>query len=172
MIKNILGVDVRHMSLFRSRLESLSREEQLKKIATMFIGASYKMGSENFNECDCSGLICSSLRGMGYEIRINANEIITSCCNPEYTKDSGKTGIMGFYDKKAEKYTHIGMIFHSPSDDLVLHASYPTGCAFEDRANCAKRYQERGYRVDYFSLDFSKVAKMDGKTYGLDEDFK
>jgi len=169
MNKNILGVDIRHLTLFRSRLEVVSREEQFKKIATMFIGAEYKMGSENFNECDCSGLICSALRGMGYNIRINANDIITTCCTQGY---SDGIGIVGFYDNKAEKYSHVGIIFHSPSKEMILHSSYPTGCSFEDSENCTDRYLEKGYGVHYYTLNFNKIEEMDGKTYGLDEDFK
>lgn len=172
MNRDILGVDLRHISLFRSRLESLGRDDQFKKIATMFLGATYKMGSENFNECDCSGLICSSLRGMGYSVRITADELITKCCSDSYLQKDGGVGIVGLYDKKVDKYSHIGIIFHSPRKDTLLHSSYPLGVAFEDLTTATKDYRDRGYRVDYFTLDFSKVEKLDGETYGLDEDFK
>lgn len=172
MNENILGVDIRHLQLFRTRLDSLGQEDQFKKIATMFIGADYKMGSENFNECDCSGLICSSLNGMGHKIRLNANDLITHCCDPGYDRKLGNVGIVGFYNKKVKKYSHIGIIFHSPSADTILHASYPIGTAFEELPSCAKRYQDNGYRVDYFTLNFLKVEGMNGKVYGLDEDFK
>lgn len=172
MNKDILGVDIRHLTLFRSRLDEVSREEQFKKIATMFVGAKYKMGSENFSECDCSGLLCSSLRGMGYEIRITAHGLITQCCNMGYNKDSGDVGVVGLFDKKVGKYTHIGILFHSPRKDTMLHSSYPFGVAFEDMDHADETYTKRGYRVDYLTLDFKKVEKLDGETYGLDEDFK
>lgn len=172
MIKDILGVDIRHLNLFRTRLASLSREEQFKKIATMFLGASYKMGSENFNECDCSGLICSALRGMGYNIRVTANSFITECCTDTYQSKDGGVGILGIYDKKVGKYSHIGIIFHSPRKDTLLHSSYPFGVAFEDLTTATKEYRDRGYKVEYFTLDFSKLEKLDGESYGLDEDFK
>lgn len=163
------GVDIRHLNLFRNKLAELPPLEQFKKIATMFVGASYKMGSENFNECDCSGLICSSLSGMGYSIRINANDIIENCCDMVITPDEGS--IVGFYDEDKKKYTHIGISFHSPSDRTILHSSHPTGVAFEWAEQCEARYYDRGYRVDYFKLNFGKVKQMDGKVYGLDEDF-
>ncbi len=172
MTKDILGVDIRYLTLFRSRLEAVSREEQFKKIATMFLGAEYKMGSENFNECDCSGLICSALRGMGYSIRITADELIKRCCTTGYNPKLGDVGIVGLYDKKVSKYTHIGILFHSPRKDTMLHSSYPTGVAFEDMEFAEDTYIDRGYRVDYCTLDFSKVEQIDGETYGLDEDFK
>lgn len=172
MNKDIMGVDIRHLTLFRSRLESLSQAEQFKKIATMFLGATYKMGSENFNECDCSGLICSSLRGMGYSIRIAADEIITRCSNKGYTKKEGGVGLIGLYDKNVKKYSHIGIVFHSPRKDTLLHSSYPKGVSFEDLDNATEDYSNRGYKIDYFTLDFKKVEKIDGETYGLDEDFR
>jgi len=172
MTKDILGVDIRHLTLFRSRLASLSRDEQFKKIATMFLGATYKMGSENFNECDCSGLICSSLLGMGYKIRVTANEIIEKCCNESYLSKDGGVGIMGLFDDKVGKYTHIGIVFHSPRKDTLLHSSYPKGVAFEDLNSATSAYRERGFRVDFFTLDFDKVEELDGESYGLDEDFK
>ena len=172
MHKEILGVDVRHLTLFRSRLATLGREEQFKKIATMFLGAGYKMGSENFNDCDCSGLICSSLRGMGYDIRITADGLITKCCSDTYQAKDGGVGIVGLFDQKVGKYSHIGIIFHSPRKDTMLHSSYPLGVAFEDLTTATKEYRERGYRVDYFTLDFNKVEQLSGETYGLDEDFK
>lgn len=171
MSKDILGVDMRHLTLFRSRLASLSREEQFKKIATMFLGATYKMGSENFDECDCSGLICSAFRGMGYNIRITADEIINQCCNPSYDNDGG-VGIMGLYDKKVGKYSHIGIVFHSPREDVLLHSSYPKGVAFEDLERAEANYWSRGYEVAYFTLDFQKIEKLDGEAYGLDEEFR
>lgn len=172
MDKDIFGVDIRHLTLFRTRLESLGREEQFKKIATMFLGATYKMGSENFNECDCSGLLCSSLRGMGYSIRVTADSLIKTCCNHGYLANDGGVGIMGLYDRKVDQYSHIGIIFHSPRHDTLLHSSYPKGVAFEDLDRAVKDYSNRGYRIDYFTLDFSKVEKLDGETYGLDEDFR
>ena len=172
MDKTILGVDIRHLTLFRSRLESLSRDDQFKKIATMFLGATYKMGSENFNECDCSGLIGSSLRGMGYNIRITANELIETCCSPSYDEKLGGVGILGLYDPKIKKYSHIGIIFHSPRKDTLLHSSYPLGVAFEDLEYASEVYTSRGYELKKFTLDFNKVEKIDGETYGLDEDFK
>ena len=172
MTKDILGVDIRYLTLFRSRLATLSREEQFKKIATMFLGAGYKMGSENFNDCDCSGLVCSALRGMGYEIRVTADSIITQCCTEAYQSKDGGVGLVGLYDKKVGKYSHIGIIFHSPRKDTMLHSSYPLGVAFEDLTTATKEYRERGYRVDYFTLDFKKVEQLDGETYGLDEDFR
>lgn len=81
-------------------------------------------------------------------------------------------GLVGFYDRKAKKYSHIGIIFHSPSADTILHASYPIGTAFEELPSAVKRYQDKGYRIDYFTLDWNKVEDMDGTSYGLDEDFK
>ena len=166
---DVHGVSIRHLNLFRTKLSELEPLDQFKKIATMFIGASYKMGSENFNECDCSGLICSSLNGMGYSIRINANDIIVNCCDD--TDDFKESSIVGFYDRKKEKYTHIGIVFHSPSEQTILHASWPFGTAFEDLETCVARYLGHGYREDYFKLNFDKVKLMDGKIYGLDEDF-
>ncbi len=172
MNKDILGVDIRHLTLFRSRLAELSREDQFKKIATMFIGAKYKMGSENFNECDCSGLLCSSLRGMGYNIRITADDLIKRCCVKGYKDNNGDVGVIGLYDKKVKKYSHIGILFHSPRGNTMLHSSYPIGVAFEDMDVAYKAYTDRGFRVDYFTMDFNRVEKIDGETYGLDEDFK
>lgn len=172
MTKRLLGVDTRHLSLFRERLVSLSREEQFKKIATMFLGATYKMGSENFNECDCSGLVCSSLRGMGYNIRVTADEILTKYSTSGYNKKLGGVGLLGLYDKKVEKYSHIGIIFHSPRLDTLLHSSYPKGVAFEDLERAMDAYKTLGYRLDLFTLDFNKVEQLDGVNYGLDEDFK
>ena len=172
MNKQILGVDMRHLTLFRERIASLSREEQFKKIATMFLGATYKMGSENFNECDCSGLICSSLRGMGYDIRVTADEILTKYSNPGHTTKLGGVGLVGLFDKKVDKYSHIGIIYRSPKLETMLHSSYPLGVAFEDLLRAKDIYTAQGYRVDYFTLDFSKVEQLNGETYGLDEDFK
>lgn len=172
MTKEVMGVDIRHISLFRSRLESVSRAEQFKKIAAMFLGASYKMGSENFNECDCSGLICSSLRGMGYSIRITADALIRKCCSESYQAKDGGVGIVGLFDSGVGKYTHIGIIFASARKDTLLHSSYPLGVAFEDLTTATQEYRERGFRVDYFTLDFNKVEQLSGETYGLDEDFR
>lgn len=172
MDKATMGVSIRHLNLFRARLDAVSREAQFKKIATMFLGASYKMGSENFNECDCSGLICSSLSGMGYSIRVNANDIINTCATEITDQVSEKVVLVGFYDKKAGKYTHIGIKFDSPSAPTILHSSYPTGVAFENSDDCKNRYKMKGYLIKEFALDFNKVEQMDGKVYGLDEDFK
>ncbi len=166
---DVHGVSIRHLNLFRERLSTLEPIEQFKKIATMFIGASYKMGSENFNECDCSGLICSSLSGMGYSIRINANDIINTCVDEVVS--SRDANIVGFFDIEKGKYTHIGILFHSPSATTILHASWPLGTAFEDLDTCVARYLGHGYREDYFKLDFEKVKQMDGKVYGLDQDY-
>lgn len=168
MSTDVHGVAIRHLNLFRERLSTLSDIDQFKKIATMFLGASYRLGSENFVECDCSGLICSSLSGMGYSIRINADDIIMNCCTPV---PAGQGNIIGFLDRDKEKYTHIAIIFHSPSGKTLLHSSWPIGVAFEDWYTCVNRYQKKGYRINYFDLDFDKVKKMDGKVYGIDEDF-
>lgn len=172
MDKEITGVSMRHLSLFKERLDALSREEQFRKIASMFLGAEYKMGSENFNYCDCSGLICSTLSGMGYSIRINANDIINTCASEIKDLVSEKVILVAFYDKRAEKYTHIGIKFDSPTAPTILHASYPIGVAFENSDDCKNRYKVRGYFVEEFTLDFNKVEAMDGRVYGLDEDFK
>lgn len=175
MTKDIMGVEIRHLNLFRERLNSLGRGEQFKKIATMFIGAEYKMGSENFNECDCSGLLCSSLRGMGYNIRVTADELLNKGCVPFSAKNKAEkhdVKLMGLYDKKLKKYTHIGIVFHSPRQDTLLHSSYPTGVAFEDLKGAVDTYESIGFQVDFFIMDFSKIEKLDGESYGLDEDFR
>lgn len=169
-MEKIHGIGIRHLNLFRERLSTLRRDQAFMEIAPMFIGASYNMGSENFEMCDCSGLICSTLNGLGYEIRVNANDIMNSMVS-DYKSTNKLVKLVGFYNSSQSRYTHIGIIYESPSDDMILHASYPKGCCFEDYKNCTDRYKSKGYTIKRVQLDWDKIKLMDGKVYDMDSDF-
>lgn len=160
-------IEFRALSLFKERVETLPVKEQFEKIAMLFYGAKYKMGSENMRECDCSGLICSTLVLMGFKIRINANDIMTKLVDEEFHETSPI--LIGC--KKDGKFKHIGIVLIEGETDIVFNASHPSGTRFESLEKFRSRYTSRGYTTHEVYLNWEKVAGMHGVAYELDKEF-
>lgn len=163
-------IEFRGLSLFTEKVGRSSLGEQFKKVALLFQGAKYKMGSENLDECDCSGLVCSTLIFLGYTIRITADEIMKKLTTSEIPLEPNRVRLVGC--KKEGKYKHIGIVMENGEDTVIYNASYPTGTQFESKEKFESRYRNRGYSIDYAFLSWDKVEKMDGVAYGLDKEVK
>ena len=79
------------------------------------------------------------------------------------------------FDKKAKKYTHIGIVFHSPSEDTILHSSYPTGCAIEDLDTPPDEYSVQGRdlltgKPKQVDVSYREIAKALDKSIQRIED--
>lgn len=160
-------MNFRALSLFKERMEELSKEEQFIKTALLFFGAKYELGTENMRECDCSGLICGALTLMGYKIRVNAHQILTRMV--DFNNSNGKSVVL-IGCMKDGLYKHVGIVLDGGEDTVVLNSSHPTGVQIETYDSFINRYIKRGYSVSTFSLDFDKVKAMEGVIYDLDED--
>lgn len=157
----------RALALFKESTSPLNLTDQFYKVALLFFGAKYKMGSENMLECDCSGLICGTLNLMGYKIRVTADEIMNKLTDRS-DPDSDNPLLIGC--KKDGKYKHIGIGMKAGESEVVYNSSYPTGAQFESINNFINRYKKRGYTITITELDWDKVKELDGVAYGLDKE--
>ncbi len=156
----------RALSLFAERIRNLSLSEQFTKTALLYFGAEYKMGSENLQLCDCSGLICGTLTLMGFKIRITADEIMKNLTTTRETL----TSVMVIGCKKDGKFKHIGIILPKGGSEVVYHSSYPYGVQFESLKHFGKRYTDRGYTFETAYLDWATIENTHGEVYGLDKE--
>ena len=157
----------RALSLFKEKVYLMNRVKEFMTIKNLFLGADYVWGSENLEECDCSGLICGTLTLMGNKIRINAEDIrqiLTRNDNQFYDESKVK---LGFFISPENKAKHVGII---TDNSLFCHASYPKGVAFEDLNHTINRYNLQGYTFEKKMLDFDKVDEHTGLIYDLDEE--
>lgn len=158
---------MRGLSLFKERIETLSKTEQFKKIALMFYGAEYVLGKENFDECDCSGLIGSTLNIMGYDYRVAADWIYNNL-----TKDTGSGPKLAFFLDKEGVAKHVGIVLSPMRGDVFLHSTFPQGVVIEDLEKVVEKYRTvNDETVVYKVLDWSQVDIKNGVVYGLDQEW-
>jgi len=164
--------EARTLSLFTERLQFLSERRAFVKLALCYYGSQYRMGSEGFVKCDCSGLVCSALRGLGYKIRVNANDIMNNFGNifPYEINSMIDGDLVGFKDSTG-KFKHVGIVLKGQGEPTFLHASHPRGVRIEALSEVVKRYIGRGKQPVALSLDMTKVRELDGTEYGLDEEW-
>lgn len=158
---------IRALSLFKEKVDNMNRVDQFMALKNLYEGARYKLGKENLEETDCSGLICGILTFMGNKIRINADNIkniLTIEDNSMY--DEAKVKLMFFLDKEGVA-KHVGIIC---PNGLLFHSSSPNGARYEALRVVNRRYEDRGLTPYTAMLDFSKVDMNTGLVYDLDEE--
>lgn len=158
---------VRALSLYREKLDNLSRPQQFMQLMHLYEGATYGWGAENLESTDCSGLICGTLTLLGNKIRINASQVrdkLTVLDNSIF--DENKVKLM-FFNTEDGDTKHVAVVC---DNGLLYHASSPKGTKYESEGMVIDRYFKRGLFAEVRMLDFTRVDDNTGLVYDLDDE--
>ena len=170
---------LRAMTLWREKYEKSSRYEQFWLLAYLYLDAPYVWGKEVPGETDCSGLVCGIFTFMGNPIRVTAtslmNDVFLTETDGIYEEGTIKAGFLVANNdyhtpsgkRPAGTARHVGLLY---GENLFLHASFPRGTAVEELEKVRRRYEEMDCSMIFKELDWCALKKMEGQTYGLDED--
>jgi murein DD-endopeptidase len=157
--------EFRHASLFQSKLQNASQVEKYRLYALTYAEAPYGWGDENLQSTDCSGLLCGPLLFMGFNIRVNANDLMNKLFTDEMV-DSDHINAVFFVDKGGVA-RHCGLFV---SDNVVMHASGERGVTFDGVRDILSEYDSRGYYPVFRAIDWAKAYELDGTAYDVDEE--
>lgn len=109
----------------------------LKAIVPRWLNAPYLWGGCTFWGCDCSGLVQTLFRGLGYVLPRDSS--VQATCGDAVEYEALRFGDLVFFSEGDQRITHVGIVW---TEGRVLHAS---GKVRLDRLDKQGIYTSEGY---------------------------